>query len=393
MCAINGLYAYRDQAPAVDPAELCATRDHMATRGPDGEGAWYSPDGRVGLGHRRLAIIDLSPAAAQPMASADGQLHLTFNGEIYNHRALRRELQAQGCVFRTHSDTEVILHLYARRHPDQGPAWVQALRGMYAFALWDAQRRRLLLARDPYGIKPLYYTDDGRTLRFASQVKALLAGGALHPARDLAGEAGFYLFGSVPEPYTLYQGLHALPAGSTLTSDARGPGTPIVHHGIAQVFADAKAGLDPVSPITAPSPQPSPARGEGARSQTAPSPQPSPARGEGASSQTAPSPQPSPRAGGGSKKPDCPLSPTLPRAGGGSRKPDCPLFTPLPPRGGGAGGEGAPPPNRPPKHRPPPPGSRRPRRRLPLRRRRLRRPGRPDARRRPAGHHHRHPGL
>ncbi len=103
MCAINGLYAYRDQAPAVNPAELCATRDHMAARGPDGEGAWYSPDGRVGLGHRRLAIIDLSPAAAQPMASADGQLHLTFNGEIYNHRALRRELQAQGSVFRTKS--------------------------------------------------------------------------------------------------------------------------------------------------------------------------------------------------------------------------------------------------------------------------------------------------
>ena len=274
MCAINGLYAYRDRAPAVDPAELRATRDHMAARGPDGQGAWLSPDGRAGLGHRRLAIIDLSPAAAQPMASAwssasnsssssasasantsaDGQLVLTYNGEIYNHRALRQQLTAEGCVFRTHSDTEVILHLYARRYAAQGPALVQALRGMYAFALWDVQRRRLLLARDPYGIKPLYYADDGGTLRFASQVKALLAGGALSPARDLAGEAGFYLFGSVPEPYTLYQDIRALPAGSTLTIDARGPGQPTPHASLAAAFHH------PLSPAPLP---PSPLVGEG----------------------------------------------------------------------------------------------------------------------------------
>jgi len=248
MCAINGLYAYRDRATAVDLAELRATRDHMAARGPDGQGEWLSPDGRVGLGHRRLAIIDLSPAAAQPMTSADGQLVLSYNGEIYNHRALRRELEAEGCVFRTHSDTEVILHLYARRYADQGPALVQALRGMYAFALWDTQRRRLLLARDPYGIKPLYYADDGRTLRFASQVKALLAGGALLPARDLAGEAGFYLFGSVPEPYTLYQDLRALPAGSTLSIDARGPGQPTPHASLAAAFYPSTPPLPPLPP-------------------------------------------------------------------------------------------------------------------------------------------------
>ncbi len=127
---------------------------------------------------------------------------------------------------------------------------------MYAFALWDAQRRRLLLARDPYGIKPLYYADDGRTLRFASQVKALLAGGALRrPARDLAGKAGFYLFGSVPEPYTLYQDIRALPAGSTLTIDARGPGQPTPPR-------QPRRRVSPLHPVSS-SPPPSWGRGRG----------------------------------------------------------------------------------------------------------------------------------
>ena len=245
MCAINGLYSYRPTAPAVDLAELSATRDYMAARGPDGQGAWLSADGRLGLGHRRLAIIDLSAAAAQPMASADGRYHLVFNGEIYNHRALRRELEAQGCVFRTHSDTEVILHLFARSYADQGPAILLALRGMFAFALWDSARRQIFLARDPYGIKPLYYADDGGTLRFASQVKALLAGGALSRDPDPAGLVGFHLFGHVPEPFTWYRAIRALPAGHSLLIDERGPGTPVAYHRIAQVYADAEASLDP----------------------------------------------------------------------------------------------------------------------------------------------------
>ena len=248
MCGLNGIYSYRPTAPAMDPAELCATRDHMTARGPDGQGAWISPDGRLGLGHRRLAIIDLSAAAAQPMASADGRYHLVFNGEIYNHRALRRELKEQGCVFRTHSDTEVILHLFARRFADQGPALLLALRGMYALALWDSARRQIFLARDPYGIKPLYYADDGGTLRFASQVKALLAGGALSRDPDPAGLVGFYLFGHVPEPRTWYRAIRALPAGHSMLIDERGPGTPVAYHRIAQVYADAEAGIDPLPP-------------------------------------------------------------------------------------------------------------------------------------------------
>lgn len=244
MCGLNGIYAYRPGAPAVDPAELCATRDQMSARGPDGAGHWLAPDSRLGLGHRRLAIIDLSAAAAQPMASADGRYHLVFNGEIYNYRALRQQLQAAGCLFRTHSDTEVLLHLYAQ----QGPAMLPALRGMFALALWDSARRQLFLARDPYGIKPLYYAATAGTLRFASQVKALLAGGALSREPDPAGQVGFYLLGSVPEPFTWYQDIRALPAGHSLLVDERGPGSPIAYHSIAQVYADAAAEDHPRSP-------------------------------------------------------------------------------------------------------------------------------------------------
>ena len=170
----------------------------MAARGPDGSGDWLSADGRVGFTHRRLAIIDLSERGAQPMHSADGALTITFNGEIYNYRELKAELEAKGRVFRSDSDTEVMLQLYEER----GPAMVEALRGMFAFGLWDSRRRQLVLARDPLGIKPLYYADDGWTVRFASQAKALLAGGAVSRDPDPAGIVGFHLLGSVPEPFT-----------------------------------------------------------------------------------------------------------------------------------------------------------------------------------------------
>ena len=145
------------------------------------------------------------------MTSADGKLVVTFNGEIYNYRQLRAELEARGHRFRSQTDTEVLLHLYA----EKGEAMVNDLRGMFAFGLWDAEKSALLLARDPYGIKPLYYADDGWTFRFASQVKALLAGGKVSRNQEPAGWVGFCLFGSVPEPFTTYQEIRALPAGST----------------------------------------------------------------------------------------------------------------------------------------------------------------------------------
>src|SRR4051794_14621816 len=180
MCGIAGVYAYHYAANPVDRPELRKIRDHMAARGPDGLGEWFSPDQRVGLGHRRLSIIDLSERGAQPMASADGRLVVTFNGEIYNYRALRASLESKGRTFCSDSDTEVLLHLYA----EKGEAMVRDLRGMFAFALWDADKGGILLGRDPYGIKPLYFADDGWTLRFASQVKALLAGGKVSRAAE-----------------------------------------------------------------------------------------------------------------------------------------------------------------------------------------------------------------
>ncbi|MGE3298512.1 MAG: asparagine synthase (glutamine-hydrolyzing) [Porticoccaceae bacterium] len=240
MCGLNAIYAYHPSAPPVDRGELLRVRDRMRARGPDGEGAWYSPDGRVGLGHRRLAIIDLDPRAAQPMASADGLAVLSFNGEIYNFRSLRAELVADGLVPRTESDSEVLIELY-RRH---GEAMLARLRGMYAFALWDAKRAALLLARDPYGIKPLYYADDGWSVRVASQVKALLASPQVSRLPEPAGQVGFALFGSVPEPFTLWQEIRALPAGHLAWVDETGVQMPRAHWHLADAFVRNDAAID-----------------------------------------------------------------------------------------------------------------------------------------------------
>ena len=216
MCGIAATVAYG--GAVVDRDELARTCARMAARGPDGAGTWLSPDERVALGHRRLSIIDLSQAGAQPMHDASGTLSITFNGEIYNYRELRDELEDKGHGFRSHSDTEVLLRLYAAK----GEAMVESLRGMFAFALWDARRNALFLARDPYGIKPLYWADDGRVFRAASQVKALLAGGAIDKAPDPAGHVGFFVWGHVPEPHTLYHAIRALPAGHTMWVDGSG---------------------------------------------------------------------------------------------------------------------------------------------------------------------------
>jgi asparagine synthase (glutamine-hydrolysing) len=205
--------------------ELRRTQAHMAARGPDGAGEWCSSDGRAAFAHRRLAIIDPRPEGAQPMATGDGRFWITFNGEIYNYEALRDELIAEGVAFRTHSDTEVLLALYSRAGPDM----VKRLRGMFAFAIFDTVEQSLFLARDPYGIKPLYYSAAGGAFRFASQVKALLAGGAVARTLDPAGVTGFLLWGSVPEPYTLYREIRSLPAGCTLRV-TRGTVEPVRHY-------------------------------------------------------------------------------------------------------------------------------------------------------------------
>ena len=156
----------------------------------------------VCLGHRRLSIIDLDPRSEQPMTSRDGRFVIVFNGEIYNYLELRRELVSQGCTFRTEGDTEVMLELLAR----DGVGAVERLRGMFAFALWNNEDGTLYLARDPYGIKPLYFAESDAGVLFASQVKALTASGAISRTVDPAGLAGFLLWGSVPEPRTHLRG-------------------------------------------------------------------------------------------------------------------------------------------------------------------------------------------
>jgi len=244
MCGIAGIYAYRDSAAPVDRDELLRIREAMVRRGPDGAGSWFADNDRIGLTHRRLAVIDLSDAGAQPMASADGRLCITYNGEIYNHRELRAELEAGGCEFRSRSDTEVLLHLYAER----GPAMVHALRGMFAFGIWDGRSGELFLARDALGIKPLYYADDGGTFRFASLVDALLAGGRIDTGEDAAGIAGFYLLGCVPEPFTFHRAVRSLPAGTTLTVARDGVRGTLRYFSVTDEFRKAEAAPSALSP-------------------------------------------------------------------------------------------------------------------------------------------------
>jgi asparagine synthase (glutamine-hydrolysing) len=235
MCGINGIYSFHSSAPPVDVDELTRTREAMRSRGPDAAGTWISPDRRVGFGHRRLSIIDVSDRANQPMVSREGDMVLTFNGEIYNFAELRAELKREGETFDTTSDTEVVLRMYRKC----GEAMLPRLRGMFAFAIWDARNDTLFLARDPYGIKPLYYANDGRTFRFASQVKAMLAGGGVSATRDPAGLIGFLLRGHVPEPFTMYEAIRQLPAGSSMTVTRDGASEPRSYFSIASVLRDA----------------------------------------------------------------------------------------------------------------------------------------------------------
>ncbi|RJQ48209.1 MAG: asparagine synthase (glutamine-hydrolyzing) [Gammaproteobacteria bacterium] len=237
MCGIAGIFAYHVDAPPLDRDELLRIREAMITRGPDAAGLWISGNQRVGMTHRRLSIIDLSEAGLQPMSGEDGKLRIVFNGEIYNYKTLRAELERKGYCFHSQSDTEVLLNLYA----DRGPDLVHALRGMYAFAIWDENKKGLLLARDPFGIKPLYYADNGNSFRFASQVKALLRSQKIDTQPNPAGQVGFFLWGSVPDPYTLYKGIHALPAGSTLWVSEVGSRQPAPFFNIARTLSAGRA--------------------------------------------------------------------------------------------------------------------------------------------------------
>ncbi len=208
MCGIAGAMRLAPEG-APSGAVVRAMCDTMQHRGPDDAGVWCDPGGAVVLGHRRLSIVDLSPAGHCPMPNEDSSVWITYNGEVYNHAELRRPLEAAGHTYRSHTDTETLLHLYEEREVEM----LHQLRGMFAFAIWDGRRKRLLLARDRLGIKPLYYTVVAGQLVWASEIKAILA----HPAvcRDLDEEAlAHYLtFAAVPPPATLFAGIRKLPPG------------------------------------------------------------------------------------------------------------------------------------------------------------------------------------
>jgi asparagine synthase (glutamine-hydrolysing) len=248
MCGLTALFSYGRNAPMVDSAELEVITDSMVMRGPDGRGIWLSGDKRVGLGHRRLSIIDLSERASQPMevggqSQVGSKYYITYNGEIYNFRELREDLKSTGVSFLTDSDTEVIARLYERYGSDM----LSLLRGMFAFAIWDENKRELFLARDPYGIKPLYYSDNGQVFRAASQVKALIAGRNIDTSLDPAGHTGFFLFGSVPEPHTFYKNITALPAGHFLRVRSNGKHVFKCYFNIKDKLQIAKETLKPIN--------------------------------------------------------------------------------------------------------------------------------------------------
>ncbi|MBX5469164.1 MAG: asparagine synthase (glutamine-hydrolyzing) [Thermoleophilaceae bacterium] len=213
MCGICGVASLAGEA--VDPTVVAAMSATLVHRGPDDDGLHV--DGQVGLAARRLSIIDLE-GGHQPIASEDGLVWVVQNGEIYNHEELRGELERRGHRFRTRCDTEVLAHLYEER----GQRFVEDLRGMFAIALWDARRRRLVLARDRFGIKPLYYRLEGGKLSFASELKALLAQPGFSREIDLDALEAFLAFNSIPAPYTIFKEARKLPPGHLLVLEGGG---------------------------------------------------------------------------------------------------------------------------------------------------------------------------
>jgi asparagine synthase (glutamine-hydrolysing) len=214
MCGICGVLNLSPTASAVDPGELREMATVMAHRGPDADGFFVSPTRDVGFGVRRLSIVDLA-TGDQPMTNEDGSIQLVFNGEIYNHAAWRPLLEARGHVYRSHGDGEAIVHLYE----EYGPDCVHHLRGMFAFAIWDARRRRLLLARDRLGVKPLYFMERGGQLAFGSEIKALLARPGAEPRLDDDSLSAYLTFAAVPAPNTLFADIRKLPPGHRLVVD------------------------------------------------------------------------------------------------------------------------------------------------------------------------------
>ena len=210
MCGIFGI-KYLDEAKAVQESLVIEATRLMAHRGPDDSGCWV--DGSIGLGHRRLSIIDLSPLGHQPMFNEDGSVGLVFNGEIYNYRELFQPLCELGHRFRSKTDTEVIIHAYE----EWGCDCLRRFNGMFAFAVWDKRRQSLWVVRDRLGVKPLYYFWDGATFAFSSEIKPILNCGVLRPELNEQVLDAYFSLGYVPGPETMFKGIMKLKPGHFLT--------------------------------------------------------------------------------------------------------------------------------------------------------------------------------
>ena len=208
MCGISGIYHYGKDVP-VDRSMLEQMNDAISHRGPDGYG--FHVDGKIGLGHRRLSIIDLAEGD-QPIYNHDGSIAIVFNGEIYNYRELREQLLALGYVFKTHSDTEVIVHLYQ----EKGVACLEELNGMFCFAIWDNNRQRLFVARDRLGEKPFYYSKENGKFLFSSELKSLAKHPDIKRTLNLQAMDDYLSYGYVPAPRSIFDGVHKLPAAHYL---------------------------------------------------------------------------------------------------------------------------------------------------------------------------------
>lgn len=218
MCGIVGTISFRKDTP-VEEASVVRMRDRLSYRGPDDAGVYVNSRKTVGLGHRRLSIIDLSPAGRMPMQNNDGTVWITYNGEVYNFQALRKECEQHGYTFRSNSDTEVLIYLWEQYGPDM----VKKLRGMFAFAIWDENKQHLFLARDRAGQKPLKYYIDDNVLYFASELKAFLDEPGVPREVDLTAVHHYLTLQYAPAPLTGFLGIKKLPPAHTMLVDCSGP--------------------------------------------------------------------------------------------------------------------------------------------------------------------------
>src|SRR3990167_5081357 len=219
MCGIAGIFSLTENNP-VDESILTKMRDTMIHRGPDGASNWIASHKKIGLAHRRLSIVDLSTVATQPMSNEDESVWVTFNGEIYNHLPLRKELIEKGHIFKTdHSDTEVLVHGYEEWGID---GLLKRIEGDYGLGLWDEKKKKLFLVRDRIGVKPVYFSLQNGLFLFASEIKAILE----HPtvSRDIDPIAmhHYLSFLTTPAPFTMFKGIFKLPAGHYLEIDTKG---------------------------------------------------------------------------------------------------------------------------------------------------------------------------